>query len=72
MGWSGVYQTILTSENVPVSFVSSVLFPTDGKPTKPIRASPTLFTSKPAARSYRKLQMFWPLQCRQLIVCRWA
>ena len=35
------------SLNVPVSLVSSVDLPTEGKPTKPTRASPTLFTSKP-------------------------
>lgn len=39
-----------TSEYVPVSFVSSVDFPTEGKPTKPTRASPTLFTSKPGSK----------------------
>ena len=32
---------------VPVSVVKSVLFPTLGNPTKPIRVSPLLFTSKP-------------------------
>lgn len=32
---------------VPVSAVRSVLFPTEGKPTKPIRVSPDLVTSKP-------------------------
>ena len=32
---------------VPVSDVSSVDLPTDGKPTKPMRVSPLLVTSKP-------------------------
>mmetsp|Transcript_19741 Transcript_19741/g.46785 ORF Transcript_19741/g.46785 Transcript_19741/m.46785 type:complete len:240 (+) Transcript_19741:544-1263(+) len=36
------------SEKIPVSEVSSVDFPTDGKPTKPTRASPVAFTSKPS------------------------
>ena len=36
------------SEKVPVSFVRSVDLPTDGKPTMPTRASPTLFTSNPS------------------------
>lgn len=53
----------LASEKVPVSLVSSVLLPTLGNPTKPTRASPTLFTSKPALIQYRarareKVQFF--------------
>ena len=32
---------------VPVSFVSSVDLPTEGKPTNPTRVSPALLTSKP-------------------------
>ena len=38
----------LTSEKVPVSLFSKVDFPTDGKPTRPTLASPTLLTSNPA------------------------
>lgn len=38
----------ITSDIVPVSLVSSVLLPTEGNPTRPTLASPTLFTSKPA------------------------
>ena len=37
-----------TSEKVPVSLFSSVLFPTDGNPTMPTRQSPVLVTSKPS------------------------
>mmetsp|Transcript_69137 Transcript_69137/g.124645 ORF Transcript_69137/g.124645 Transcript_69137/m.124645 type:complete len:226 (+) Transcript_69137:696-1373(+) len=37
-----------TSLSWPVILLSSVDLPTDGKPTKPIRASPVLDTSKPA------------------------
>ena len=37
-----------TSEKVPVSLFSRVDFPTDGKPTRPTLASPTLLTSNPA------------------------
>jgi hypothetical protein len=29
-------------ENVPVNLVSNVLLPTEGKPTKPTRVSPTV------------------------------
>ena len=36
-----------TSEQTPARFDKSVDFPTDGKPTKPIRASPVLATSNP-------------------------
>ena len=36
------------SEKIPVSDVSSVDFPTDGKPTSPTRASPVDRTSKPS------------------------
>ncbi len=38
-----------TSDIVPVNFVKRVLLPTEGNPTNPTLASPTLFTSKPAA-----------------------
>ena len=34
-------------ENVPVSFVSNVDFPTDGKPIRPTLVSPDLLTSNP-------------------------
>ena len=44
-------QRLPTSDMVPVSFVKRVLLPTEGNPTKPTLASPTLFTSKPAAMS---------------------
>lgn len=37
-----------TFENVPVSLVKSVDFPTEGKPTIPILESPDLATSKPS------------------------
>lgn len=40
------YAAIL--ENTPVSFVSSVLLPTDGNPIIPIRESPLLETSNPS------------------------
>lgn len=36
-----------TSEYTPARLLSSVDFPTDGKPTNPIRASPVFATSKP-------------------------
>ena len=36
-----------TSECVPVSFDMSVLFPTDGNPTNPMRATPVFATSNP-------------------------
>lgn len=36
------------SEKVPVNFVNKVDFPTEGKPTNPILASPFLATSKPS------------------------
>jgi hypothetical protein len=41
-----------TAEKVPVSLLRSVDLPTEGKPTSPTRASPTLLTSKPSP--------FWP------------
>mmetsp|Transcript_13647 Transcript_13647/g.57772 ORF Transcript_13647/g.57772 Transcript_13647/m.57772 type:complete len:237 (+) Transcript_13647:663-1373(+) len=37
-----------TSEKVPVSLLSRVDFPTDGKPTMPTRQSPVLVTSNPS------------------------
>jgi hypothetical protein len=37
-----------TSENVPVNLFSNVDFPTEGKPTKPTRASPLFVTSNPS------------------------
>jgi len=37
-----------TSEKVPVNLLSKVDFPTDGKPTKPTRASPLFVTSNPS------------------------
>ena len=37
-----------TSEKVPVNLVNKVDFPTEGKPTNPILASPFLATSKPS------------------------
>lgn len=36
-----------TSEYTPARLLSSVDFPTDGKPTKPTLASPVFATSKP-------------------------
>lgn len=36
-----------TSEYTPAKLESKVDFPTEGKPTKPIRASPVFATSKP-------------------------
>jgi hypothetical protein len=40
-----------TADRVPVSCVSSVDLPTDGNPTRPIRVSPDLLTSKPRPAS---------------------
>ena len=37
-----------TSEYVSVNVFNKVLFPTEGKPISPIRASPDLITSKPS------------------------
>lgn len=38
---------VLTSDIVPVSLVNRVLLPTEGNPTRPTLASPTLLTSNP-------------------------
>lgn len=40
-------ESVLTSDIVPVSLVSRVLLPTEGNPTRPTLASPTLLTSNP-------------------------
>ena len=37
-----------TSENVLVNVFSNVLFPTEGKPMRPIQASPNFMSSKPS------------------------
>ena len=39
---------VRSAEEMPVSEVSSVDLPTDGKPTRPTRASPVAFTSNPS------------------------
>ena len=48
----GVKKTLVqqeqTSEKVPVSLFNNVDFPTEGKPTKPTRASPLFVTSNPS------------------------
>jgi hypothetical protein len=38
---------LLLIKNIPVSFVSNVLFPTDGNPIIPTLASPAFDTSNP-------------------------
>lgn len=45
--------SLLTSDIVPVSLVNRVLLPTEGNPTRPTRASPTLLTSNPTAAKQR-------------------
>ena len=45
---SGLGLGFRSAEEMPVSEVSSVDLPTDGKPTRPTRASPVAFTSNPS------------------------
>lgn len=44
-----------TSEYTPARLLSSVDFPTDGKPTKPTLASPVFATSKPESQRNIKI-----------------
>lgn len=46
-----------TSEYTPARLLSRVDFPTDGKPTNPIRASPVLATSKPKTINTKKQEL---------------
>lgn len=51
------------SDCVPVSFVSSVDFPTDGNPINPTRASPDLDTSKPSDEDKRAKHQRFAVLC---------